>query len=119
MKYDIKKQLRSFVYAFRGLRACVGKEQNLGFHLIAALVVVGAGCWLGLTRMEWIAVVLSIGLVVAAELFNTAIEGLTDMVSPGFDPRAGRVKDIAAAAVLVCAMAAAVVGLIVFVPKLF
>lgn len=118
MKYDFKKQLRSFGYAWKGIRGCVGKEQNLSFHLIATATVVTAGSVAGITRTEWTAVVLSIGMVIAAELFNTAIERLVDLVSPERHPLAGQVKDIAAGAVLVCAAAAAIVGLIIFVPYL-
>lgn len=118
MRYDFKKQLRSFGYAWKGIRCCVGKEQNLSFHLIAAVLVVIAGWQLGITRTEWAILLLCIGMVIAAELFNTAIEKLVDLVSPGRHPLAGQVKDIAAGAVLVCAAAAAMVGLIIFVPYL-
>ena len=101
MKYDLKKQLRSFGYAWKGIQSCVGKEQNLSFHLIAAMAVIIAGIVLGITRTE---------------LFNTAIEKLVDLVSPERHPVAGRVKDIAAGAVLICAVAAAIIGLIIFIP---
>jgi diacylglycerol kinase (ATP) len=116
MKYDFKKQLRSFGYAWKGIQSCVGKEQNLSFHLIAAIAVIIAGIVLGITRTEWIMVVMCIGTVIAAELFNTAIEKLVDLVSPERHPVAGRVKDIAAGAVLICAVAAAIIGLIIFIP---
>ena len=118
MKYDYKKQLRSFRYAWQGIRQCVGREQNLSFHLIATVVVIGAGFAFGITRGEWTAICLCIGLVISAELFNTAIERLVDLVSPQRHPLAGQVKDIAAGAVLVCALAAIAVGLIIFVPYL-
>ena len=118
MKYDYKKQLRSFRYAWQGIRCCVGREQNLSFHLIVTVCVVAAGFAFGITPGEWAAVVLCIGMVIAAELFNTAIERLVDLVSPQRHPLAGQVKDIAAGAVLVCALAAIVVGLIIFVPYL-
>lgn len=118
MHYDYKKQLRSFGYAWQGIRCCVGKEQNLSFHLIATVCVVVAGFSLGITRSEWMAIVICIGVVIAAELFNSAIERLVDLVSPQRHPVAGQVKDIAAGAVLVCALAAMVVGLIIFVPYL-
>ena len=118
MKYDLKKQLRSFGYAWKGIQSCVGKEQNLSFHLIAAMAVIIAGIVLGITRAEWIMVVMCIGTVIAAELFNTAIEKLVDLVSPQQHPVAGQVKDIAAGAVLVCAATAAIIGLIVFIPYL-
>ena len=118
MKYDYKKQLRSFRYAWQGIRQCVGREQNLSFHLIVTVLVIGAGFSFGITPGEWTAICLCIGLVVSAELFNTAIERLVDLVSPQRHPLAGQVKDIAAGAVLVCALAAIAVGLIIFVPYL-
>lgn len=118
MKYDLKKQLRSFGYAWKGIRCCVGKEQNLSFHLIATALAVIAGFLLDITRTDWTIVILCIGLVIAAELFNTAIEKLVDLVSPQRQPMAGQVKDIAAGAVLVCAATAAIIGLIVFIPYL-
>lgn len=119
MKYDFKKQLRSFGYAWKGIRNCVGKEQNLSFHLIVTAAVVVAGFIWEITRTEWIAVILCIGAVIAAELFNTAIERLVDLVSPQRHPLAGQVKDIAAGAVLVCAVAAVIVGIIIFTPHVF
>lgn len=118
MHYDYKKQLRSFGYAWKGIRSCIGKEQNLSFHLLATPTVVAAGFLAGITRTEWMLVILCIGLVIAAELFNSAIEQLINLVSPQRHPLAGRVKDIAAGAVLVCAATAAIVGLIIFVPYL-
>lgn len=118
MHYDYKKQLRSFGYAWKGIRSCVGKEQNLSFHLITTVCVVTAGWCFCITRGEWIAIVLCIGMVIAAEFFNSAIERLVDLVSPQRHPMAGQVKDIAAGAVLVCALAAIVVGLIIFIPYL-
>lgn len=118
MKYDFKKQLRSFGYAWKGIRCCIGKEQNLSFHLIAMVVTVIAGFLLEITRIDWMIVILCIGVVIAAELFNSAIEKLVDLVSPERHPIAGQVKDIAAGAVLVCAATAAIIGLIVFIPYL-
>ena len=84
--------------------------------MIAAMAVIIAGIVLGITRTEWIMVVMCIGTVIAAELFNTAIEKLVDLVSPERHPVAGRGKDIAAGAVLICAVAAAIIGLIIFIP---
>ena len=118
MHYDFKKQLHSFRYAWQGLRCCIGKEQNLSFHLIATALVIVAGFSLGITRAEWIAITLCIGMVIAAELFNSAIERLVDLVSPQRHPLAGQIKDIAAGSVLICALAAMVVGLIIFIPYL-
>jgi diacylglycerol kinase (ATP) len=116
MEYDYKKQIKSFSYACKGIRQCVFKEQNLYFHLAIAVLVVTAGFSFGISHAEWLAVILCIGLVIAAELFNTAIEVLVNLVSPDPHPLAGAVKDIAAGAVLVCAATAVVIGLIVFMP---
>ena len=118
MHYDYKTQLRSFGYAWKGIRSCIGKEQNLSFHLLATPTVVAAGFLAGITRTEWMLVILCIGLVIAAELFNSAIEQLVNLVSPQRHPLAGQVKDIAAGAVLVCAATAAIIGLIIFIPYL-
>lgn len=116
MSYSFKKQLKSFTFAWKGILTCAGHEQNITFHLIAAVVVVAAGFLFGISHTEWMVVMLCIGTVIAAELFNSAIERLVDLVSPEWQKIAGEVKDIAAGAVLVTAIAAAIVGLIVFLP---
>lgn len=90
MRYDFKKQLRSFGYAWQGIRSCVGKEQNLSFHLIAMTAVTLAGFVLGITRTEWTVVILCFGVVIAAELFNTAIEGWWTWYLPNGTPLRGR-----------------------------
>ncbi len=119
MHYNLKKQYRSFGYAFKGLRSCIGKEQNLGTHLLVAVAVLAAGWLFGISRGEWIAVILCIGIVIGAELINSAIERVVDLASPDYHPLAGQAKDIAAGAVLIVAIAAAAVGLIVFLPYIF
>lgn len=118
MKQNLRKLLRSFNYARKGIGHCIGKEQNLNFQLIAAAAAVIAGFVSGITCVEWMVIILCIGVVIAAELFNTAIERLVDLVSPDYHPVAGQVKDIAAGAVLICAIAATIIGLIVFIPYL-
>ena len=116
MSYSFKKQLKSFTFAWKGILTCAGHEQNITFHLIAAIIVLAAGFCFGISRTEWMVVMLCIGTVIAAELFNSAIERLVDMVSPEWKKTAGEVKDIAAGAVLLTAIAAAIVGIIVFLP---
>lgn len=118
MSYDFKKQMRSFKFAWKGIMTCAGHEQNITFHLIVAILVVVAGFVFDITKAEWVAVVICIGMVITAELFNSSIERLVDMVSPQWQKIAGEVKDIAAGAVLVTAVAAAIVGIIVFLPYL-
>ena len=116
MSYSFKKQMKSFTFAWKGILTCAGHEQNITFHLLAAIAVIVAGFIFHITHIEWMVVMLCIGSVIAAELFNSAIERLVDLVSPERNKIAGEVKDIAAGAVLVTAIAAAIVGLIVFPP---
>lgn len=116
---ELKKRIKSFGYAFKGIASLIGKEHNAWIHCTAIVLVTIAGFHFGITPTEWCIVVLCFGLVLAAEGFNTAIERLVDLVSPDFHPIAGDVKDVAAGAVLICAIAAAIVGMIVFIPYLF
>lgn len=108
----------SFRYAFRGLDLAIRSEVHVRIHLAATLAVVGAGLYFDLSSTEWCNVSLAIGLVIASEILNTAIERLVDIVQPEHDVAAGQIKDIASAAALVAALAAAVVGVIVFGPRL-
>lgn len=115
---ELEKRIKSFGYAFKGIASLLKKEHNAWIHCSAIVLVTCAGFYFSITPTEWCIVVLCFGLVLAAEGFNTAIERLVDLVSPDFHPVAGDVKDVAAGAVLICAIAAAIVGLIVFVPYL-
>ena len=115
----MNKRIKSFGYAFKGIASLIKKEHNAWIHCTAIVVVTLAGFYFGITPTEWCIVVLCFGLVLAAEGFNTAIERLVDLVSPDYHPIAGDVKDVAAGAVLVCAIAVAIVGMIVFIPYLF
>lgn len=108
---------RSFGYAFRGLAICFQTQVNARIHAFATVVVVALGFVLKLAAGEWCAVVISIAAVWTAECFNTALEGMVDLVSPERRPLAGRIKDLAAGAVLAVAIGAAVVGAIIFGPK--
>ena len=114
----IRQRMRSFRHAGRGLAAMLVSEPNARIHALAALVVVVAGFAFGISRPEWLAVVLSIGLVFAAEGMNTALEALCDVVSPQWHPGIERTKDIAAGAVLVAALTALAVATLVFGPRI-
>ncbi len=113
-----KKQHPSFAksvgFAVRGLLAAAKDERNFRVQLCAFAAVVALGFLLHLTAPEWIAVLLCSAMVLGAELFNTAIETVVDLVSPDFNELAGRAKDISAASVWVTALFAAVVGVVVF-----
>ncbi len=109
--------MRSFGFAFAGLRYLAASEHNAWLHLVATLSVVVIGLALGIDRGEWLWLVLAIGWVWTAEAFNTAIERLADRVSAERDSQIGIVKDLAAAGVLISAMGAAVIGLLVLGPR--
>lgn len=115
---DIKKSLQSFKYAGRGLLLLVKTENNARIHLVCSLFALALGFICQLTRFEWIWIILAIAVVWIAEAFNTALEVLTDFVSPNFDARAGKVKDLAAGGVLVAAIMAALIGIFIFLPYL-
>ena len=116
--FTLRSRIRSFGYAFRGTKSLVTQEPNAWIHCCAAACVIIAGGLLGLSRWEWVAVVIVIGAVLAAEAFNSAIEALSDLVSPGYNEAIKRTKDLAAGAVLLTAISAAIVGLIIFLPKI-
>ena len=115
---ELEKRIKSFGYAFKGIASLIKKEHNAWIHCTAIVLVTVCGFYFGITPTEWCIVVICFGVVLAAEGFNTAIERLVDLVSPGFHPIAGDVKDVAAGAVLICAIAAAIVGGITLFPYL-
>lgn len=106
----------SFKYAFEGLIAALKEEPNLKFHLLAGLIVILISIYLKISTIDWIIITLVIGFVIAIELTNTAIEKVVNEFTDQIHPGAKLAKDISAAAVLVAAVTAAVVGLIVFIP---
>ncbi|MCC6726587.1 MAG: diacylglycerol kinase family protein [Saprospiraceae bacterium] len=114
----LKKRLNSFRFAFAGIGELVASQTNAKIHLVAATLAVVAGFLLQINRTEWCAIVFAIAMVLAAEAFNTALEHLTDLVSPQYHPLAGKAKDVAAGAVLLTAIGAAAVGLLIFLPKI-
>ena len=106
--------LRGFVHAGRGIGAAFAGELNIKVMVVIAAGAVVWGWYRGLTPVQWALMTLCIGLVLALEIFNTAAERLVDILSPGHDPRYGRIKDLTAGAVLVASLAAAGVGWRVF-----
>lgn len=116
--FTLAARVRSVGYAWCGLRAVVASQHNAWIHVAATLAVVSAGVAFGLSRFEWLALVFAVVSVWAAEALNTAFELLCDVASPQFHPLVGRAKDVAAAAVLICAIGAVVVAAFVFVPHL-
>jgi len=115
----MQRLLNSFKYAFRGLFSAIKSEKNLQIHVIISILVIIAGFLFKISVIEWLAVLLCIALVIGVELINTAIEKLSDFVCNEKNSEIGRIKDISAAAVVFCAIVSAVVGIIIFLPKVF
>ena len=115
---DRKRLNDSFKYAYEGIKTTYKKEQNLRIHIIAACLVVIFGFLLKINKVEWITCIILIGLVIASECINTAIESTIDLVTDKYHPLAKTSKDTAAAGVLILAITAFIIGCIIFVPKI-
>jgi diacylglycerol kinase (ATP) len=114
----IRARLRSFQYAFQGIHTLFATQPNAWIHLTVAIAAVFLGFWLRISPLEWCLIIFSIGLVLAAEAMNTALEFLTDLASPRYHELAGKAKDSAAGAVLISACTAILIGSLIFLPKL-
>ena len=112
------KLINSFKYAIEGFISSFKTERNMKIHILAMIIVILLGIYFKISLGEWCIIAITIAVVLAGELFNTAIETIVDMVSPEKNPKAKLAKDISAAAVLALAIGAAVVGIIIFLPKL-
>lgn len=108
-----------FHFALNGLLYVLKTQANFRLQLFITLLVISLSFYLRISSTEWLAVMLCIGVVLAAEAFNTAIEKLVDLVSPRPNKEAGIIKDVAAGAVLLLAIMALIIALIIFVPKIF
>ena len=117
-RFSLSRRLESFKYAFQGLYTLFREEHNAWIHLFAAVCAVAAGALFRISVYEWIAVIFAIGIVFAAESLNSAIEHLADHISPEKNEMIGKIKDLAAAGVLVAALTALVIGLIIFLPRI-
>ena len=111
-------RIRSVRFAVRGIRTMLMSQQNAWLHAAATVLVVTAGALVGLSWPEWCWIVLAVMSVWTAEALNTAFEFLTDVASPNFHPIAEKAKDVAAGAVLVSATGAAIIGILVFWPRI-
>ena len=104
---------KSFGYAFKGIKAALS-QRNLKIHVASACIVIALGFFFQITTSEWCIISLCIGLVIALEMINTTIESIVDFVSPDFNEKAGKIKDIAAGAVLVVSSSALLCGILIF-----
>ncbi|WP_165044485.1 diacylglycerol kinase family protein [Dysgonomonas sp. ZJ709] len=118
-RFSVRKRLRSFRYAFDGLRILFREEHNARIHLVVSICVILMGVVFNISVAEWLAICILIGLVFSLEIINSAIENLCDYISPQRHDIIKKVKDMAAAAVLVATIMSVVCGLIIFVPKLY
>jgi len=117
-KFSIFKALNSFKYACNGLKVLFREENNAKVHLLITVMVIVLSFLFGLNVYEWIAIVFSIGFVIATEIINSAIEDICNFIHPGKDDGIKKIKDLSAAAVLVSAITAFTIGLIIFLPKI-
>ncbi|KAF0825600.1 diacylglycerol kinase family protein [Cytobacillus firmus] len=110
--------LNSFVFAFSGIRTALWNERNLQIHLAVSLAVMFFGIYFGISRLEWMIILLAIGGMFSLELLNTAIERAVDLSTEDYHPLAKQAKDIAAGAVLVFAIISVIIGGVIFLPKI-
>lgn len=110
--------LKSFPYAFDGIKTAVKDEPNFRFHLVATIIAISLGVYFQLSALEFAILIMAISFVVIMELINTMLEALVDLVSPEISQHAKTAKDVSAAAVLVSAILSVVIGILIFVPKI-
>lgn len=109
---------KSFGYAFQGIFNTIRIERNIKIHCAAAILVTIFGIWLQISKTEWMICFILFGLILALELVNTAVEATVDLFTEERKPLAKKAKDAAAGAVLIVAIFAAVIGILIFIPKL-
>lgn len=114
----MKRFFKKFLYAINGFRFSLREQVNFRIHLFLAFLVVAGGLFFRISRSEWLILLLWMVIVLSAEMINTAIELLTDKIYPEWNEVAGKIKDIAAGAVLLAAIGAVISGLIIFLPHI-
>ena len=117
-KFSILKRIESFGFAFNGLKILIKEEHNSRIHLFVAIVVVIVSFIFQISSSEWILILFSISFVLVTEIINSAIENISDFISPEKHNSIKKIKDLAAAAVLISSITALIVGLIIFLPKI-
>lgn len=119
MRSFFVSRARSFRYAFSGWWFVIRTQKNAWIHALASIGVIGLGLWLQIKLMEWAVLILTIALVWTAEFLNTALEAVVDLASPQRNPLAKVGKDVGAAAVLIAALSAILIGLLILGPPLW
>ena len=118
MNKKSKNIVNSFKYAFQGIITSFRTERNMKIHIAIMVLVILAGIILKISKLEWIICIIAFAIVIAGELFNTAIETIVDMITTEKNEKAKIAKDVSAGAVLVLAIGAACIGIIIFIPKI-
>ncbi|MEM8967114.1 MAG: diacylglycerol kinase family protein [Bacteroidota bacterium] len=118
-KFSLLDRIKSFGHAINGFRVLFKEEHNARVHLVVTIVVLSLGAFFSISVSEWLIIILTIGFVFVTEILNTAIEDIADFISPQRDARIKRIKDLGAAAVLLSAVTAVVIGIIIFLPKIW
>ena len=111
------KQLKSFIYAFDGIKTAMYSQVNMVMHVVAATIALLMAWFYHISKIEFCIIIVCIALVISMELLNTAIEIICDFIHPNKHEKIKQIKDISAAAVLITAVAALVIGLVIFIPK--
>lgn len=118
LKVKTKKILNSFKYAIQGFFTSFRKERNMKIHVFIMICVIILGIWLKISQIEWFICIILFGIVIAGEMFNTAIETTVDIAMPYKNKKAKIAKDVSAGGVLILAITAAVIGCMIFIPKI-
>lgn len=113
-----KRLVKSFKYAIQGIITGIKQEQNMKIHITIMILVIIFGILLKISKMEWIICIIQFGFVISLELVNTAIESTVDLITLKKHPQAKIAKDVAAGSVLIAAITSAIIGLIIFIPKI-
>ncbi|WP_111684114.1 diacylglycerol kinase [Winogradskyella tangerina] len=115
----IINRLKSVGYAFKGMLILIKTESSIKLQVFIAIIVTIAGFYFEISTIEWIIQIAMIGLVMSVEGVNTAIEYIADFIHPDHHPKIGLIKDISAGAVFIAAVVASIIGLIIYIPKIF
>ena len=118
-KFSISQRFKSFSYAWSGIKSVLKNEHNTWIHLFLTVIAMVLGIVFILATAEWATLIIVTAMVWMAELFNTCIEKIMDFSSTDYHPQIKLIKDMAAAAVLIASIAALIVGVIIFIPKIF
>ncbi|MFY0601743.1 MAG: diacylglycerol kinase family protein [Cyclobacteriaceae bacterium] len=115
----MKSRLKSFSHAYNGMKIAFSEEPNFKIQIIASLITITSGLFFRISSHEWLAIILSIALVMSLEAINTAIKNIADFIHPEKNIQIKRIKDISAGAVLIGALTALAIGFIIFIPKIY